>query len=70
MREERFEVSVTFDERRGYVAKAPELRQPVTALSLGGLRDDCSPCRTVWQLRTNVWPGLTSPARGEKRLRG
>jgi hypothetical protein len=35
MRDERFEVTVTFDERRGYVAKAPELRQPVTALSLG-----------------------------------
>jgi hypothetical protein len=29
---------VTFDERRGYVASAPELRQPVVALSLGGLR--------------------------------
>ena len=38
MREERLEVSVTFDERRGYVASAPELRQPVVALSLGGLR--------------------------------
>jgi hypothetical protein len=38
MRDDRFEVSVTFDERRGYVACAPELRQPVTALSLGGLR--------------------------------
>ncbi len=38
MRDERLEVSVTFDERRGYVATAPELRQPVTALSLGGLR--------------------------------
>jgi hypothetical protein len=35
---DRFEVSVTFDERRGYVASAPELRQPVTALSLGGIR--------------------------------
>jgi hypothetical protein len=35
---DRFEVNVTFDERRGYVASAPELRQPVTALSLGGLR--------------------------------
>jgi hypothetical protein len=34
----RLEVSVTFDERRGYVGTAPELRQPVTALSLGGLR--------------------------------
>jgi hypothetical protein len=38
MRDDRFEVSVTFDERRGYVASTPELRQPVLALSLGGLR--------------------------------
>ena len=33
----RFGVAVTFDERRGYVGH-PELRAPVTALSLGGLR--------------------------------
>jgi hypothetical protein len=26
MREERLEVSVTFDERHGYIASAPELR--------------------------------------------
>jgi hypothetical protein len=32
------EVSVTFDPARGYVASAPELRAPGTALSLGGLR--------------------------------
>ena len=38
MHEERLEVSVTFDERHGYVASAPELRQAVVALSLGGLR--------------------------------
>ena len=38
MREERLEVSVTFDERHGYVASAPELRSAVVALSLGGLR--------------------------------
>jgi hypothetical protein len=38
MRDERLEVSVTFDERRGYVGTAPGLRQPVLALSLGGLR--------------------------------
>ena len=31
-------MSVTFDERHGYVASAPELRSPVVALSLGGLR--------------------------------
>ena len=39
MRDERLEVSVTFDERRGYIGTAPELRQPVLALSLGGLRN-------------------------------
>jgi hypothetical protein len=38
MRDERLEVSVTFVPAKGYVASAPELRQPVTALSLGGLR--------------------------------
>ena len=38
MREERLEVSVIFDDRHGYVASAPELRWPVLALSLGGLR--------------------------------
>ena len=38
MRDERFEVTVTFDERRGYIASAPELRHPIVALSLGGLR--------------------------------
>jgi hypothetical protein len=37
MREERLEVSVTFDER-GYIGSARELRSPVVALSLGGLR--------------------------------
>ena len=35
MREERLEVSVTFDER-GYIGSAPELRS--VELSLGGLR--------------------------------
>jgi hypothetical protein len=34
----RFDVAVTFDERRGSVGTHPELRAPVTALSLGGLR--------------------------------
>jgi hypothetical protein len=38
MRGEQLEVSVTFDERRGYVGMAAELKVPVTALSLGGLR--------------------------------
>ena len=38
MRDERFEVSVTFDAERGYIASAPELRQPIVALSLTSLR--------------------------------
>jgi hypothetical protein len=37
MREERLEVSVTFDER-GYIGSGRELRSAVVALSLGGLR--------------------------------
>jgi hypothetical protein len=35
---DRLEVSVTFDPAKGYVASAPDLRSPVVALSLGGLR--------------------------------
>jgi hypothetical protein len=38
MPDKRLEVSVTFDERHGYIGSAPELRQPIVALSLGGLR--------------------------------
>ena len=34
----RFNVAVSFDERRGYVGTHPGLRSSVTALSLGGLR--------------------------------
>jgi hypothetical protein len=34
----RLEVTVSYDAERGYVASAPELRQPVTALGLGDLR--------------------------------
>ena len=36
--EDRLTVAVTYDESRGYVGSASELRQPVVALSLGGLR--------------------------------
>jgi hypothetical protein len=35
---ERLVVAVTFDAERGYIATAPELRSPVVALSLGGIR--------------------------------
>jgi hypothetical protein len=38
MRDDRLMVSVTFDERRGYVGTAPDLKVTVAALSLGGLR--------------------------------
>jgi hypothetical protein len=38
MRDDRLEVSVTYDASCGYIASAPELRQPIVALSLGGLR--------------------------------
>jgi hypothetical protein len=31
-------VSVTYDEQRGYVGTAAELKAPVVALSLGGMR--------------------------------
>ena len=39
MRDDRFEVSVTFDLEPGYIAGAPELRQPIVALSLASLRN-------------------------------
>jgi hypothetical protein len=38
MRDERFEVSVSFDPTRGYFTTGTALRTPVVALSLGGLR--------------------------------
>jgi hypothetical protein len=38
LRDERFEVRVSFDERRGCVASHPELPRAVTALSLNGMR--------------------------------
>src|SRR5262245_31125595 len=45
---DRLEVNVTFDSARGYIASAPELRQPIVALSLASLRkrieNDCSGC--------------------------
>jgi hypothetical protein len=34
----RLEVAVSFDEGRGYVGSHPDLRSPVTPLSLRGLR--------------------------------
>jgi hypothetical protein len=38
MSSDRLAANVTFDPAKGYVTSAPELRQPVTALSLSGLR--------------------------------
>ena len=70
MPDERLEVSVTFDER-GYIGSAPELRQAVVALSLGGLRrkieiamlpDDV---RVVLQLEAS--PSANATAGGRRR---
>jgi hypothetical protein len=36
MRDERLEVSVTFEPAKGYVATVPDLAEPITALSAGG----------------------------------
>ena len=44
MREERLEVSVTFDERHGYVASAPELRSPVVRSLTNGLPSRTNVC--------------------------
>jgi hypothetical protein len=38
MRDERLEVSVSFDPTRGYFTTGTELQPPLVALSLGGLR--------------------------------
>ena len=35
---DRLDVTVTYDASCGYIATAPELKAPVVALSLGGLR--------------------------------
>jgi hypothetical protein len=37
LRDERLEVSVSFDDRRGYVSSAPDLRQPRDSAQLGRL---------------------------------
>jgi hypothetical protein len=37
MREERFEVIVTFDSERGYVASVPELREWVPLIEAAGV---------------------------------
>jgi hypothetical protein len=34
----KLDVTVTYDARHGYIASAPELRQPIIALSLASLR--------------------------------
>jgi hypothetical protein len=35
---DRLTIAVTYDPAKGYVGSSPELRAPVVALSLGGLR--------------------------------
>ncbi len=41
---DRLEVNVTFDSAKGYIASAPELRQPIVALSLASLRKRIEIC--------------------------
>ncbi len=67
MREERLEVSVTFDERRGYVATAPELRSPVVALSLGGLRRKVEIAMLPDDVRVVLHHGLAERERHRRR---
>jgi len=56
---EKLFVDVTFDERRGYVARSPELRAPVVALSLGGLhRQIESATMPVTSTRRRGWSGI------------
>ena len=66
MREERLEVSVTFDER-GYIGSAPELRSPVMALSLGGLRRKIETLLLPDDVRVALQ--LDGLAEGERRRR-
>jgi hypothetical protein len=67
MREERLEVSVTFVPAKGYVASAPELRQPVVAVSLGGLRRRIEALMLPDDLRVVLQ--LDVPARRERDRR-
>ena len=47
---EQLEIGVSFDPMRGYFTTGSELRQPIVALSLGGLRrrpqPTCKMCRS------------------------
>ena len=64
----RFNVAVSFDERCGYVGTHPELRSPVTALSLGGLRRRIEIARLPKVESTSGW-SLTV-ARGSSATAG
>ena len=73
---DRFEVRVTFDTERGYIGSAPALRQPIVALSLGGLRrrieilmlpDDV---RVVLQLDGLAEPGCSGTKCRPRRTKG
>ena len=70
MRDERFEVSVTFDERHGTRQRA-ELRSAVVALSLGGLRkrieSRCCPMMSMWCCSSMVSPSANATAAGRRR---
>ena len=71
MPDERLEVSVTFDER-GYIGSAPELRQAVVALSLGGLRRKietrCCPPRSRSCCSSTASPSGNGTGGGQAQL--
>ena len=64
-------MSVTFDGRRGYIASAPELRQPIVALSLDGLRrgsrSRCYPMISMWGCSSTASPSANATAAGRSR---
>jgi hypothetical protein len=63
------EVSVSFDERRGYVGAAPGLRVPVVALSLGGLRRKVEALMVPDEVEVKLNLNLDRAARRERDQR-
>jgi hypothetical protein len=70
MRDDRLMVRVTFDEQRGYVGSAPELRQPVVALSLGGLRRKVEAALMPDEVEVRLQLDRTARQERDRRRRG
>ena len=71
MREERLEVSVTFDERHGYVASAPELRsaswRSAWAACAAASRLQCCPITSASCCISMVSPSANVIGAGRRR---